>query len=589
MLNVPHSSRLSSHFIKFGLFILVLFSMTGRADSQGKPSWVSNELLVGFRPGISDRQAENLYRAHGAQKIEDLAKINVHRIRVPAQALEAVENALSRRPEVKFVERNYRLSPDFIPSDPLYPSQWHLPKVSADLAWEISQGAPSVVVAILDSGVDPTHPDLATKLVAGYNFYNNNTNTSDVYGHGTKVAGTAAAICNNAAGVASPACQNRIMPIRVTDTTGAGYVSAIANGLTWAVDHGAKVMNLSFAGVAGISTITNAAQYVVNHGGVVVAAAGNCGCFDSTPQNPYMISVSATDSSDSLASFSSQGNYVDVAAPGVGIYTTTSGGGYGAPSGTSFSSPLTAGVVALIMSVNPGLKPAEVESLLEANADNLGLPGYDTAYGHGRINAYRAVAAAATNSPPPDTTAPVAKIDSPANGATVSGGVSVGVSASDNVGVTRVDLYVDGGLYASDTAAPYSFYWDTTRVGDGAHTLAAVAHDAANNAGTSANVSVSVNNAPVVSDTQPPVVTMNAPTSAAKGNKLTVTVTATDNVGVVKVELYVDGALVGTDSSVPYSFTINTGKFAAGQHTLQAKAYDPSGNVGVSSPATFTK
>ena len=589
MLKATHFTRLSSRLLEYGLLILVVLSVTGTALCQSQPSWVSNELLVGFRPGISRRQAENLYRAHGGQKLEELSKINVHRIRVPAQALEAVENALSQRPEIKFVERNYRLSPDFIPSDPLYSSQWHLTKVSADLAWEISQGTASVVVAILDSGVDPTHPDLAAKLVAGYNFYNNNTVTSDVYGHGTKVAGTAAAICNNAAGVASPACQNRIMPIRVTDTTGAGYVSAIANGLTWAVDHGAKVMNLSFAGVAGISTITNAAQYVVNHGGVVVAAAGNCGCFDSTPENPYIISVSATDSADNLASFSSQGNYVDVAAPGVGIYTTTTGGGYGAPSGTSFSSPLAAGVVALMMSVNPGLKPSQVESLLEANADNFGLPGYDTAYGNGRINAYRAVAAAATGSPPPDTTAPVTNIDAPSNGATVSGGVSVAVSASDNVGVTRVDLYVDSALYASDTAAPYSFYWDTTKVGNGTHTLAAVGRDAANNAGTSTTVSVSVNNAPAVSDTQPPVVTMNPPASAAKGNRLTVTVNATDNVGVVKVELYLDGALVGTDASVPYSFTINTSKLAAGQHTLQAKAYDPSGNMGVSSPVVFTK
>ena len=570
--------------------LLVFFLISQNAVAQTPPSWVPDELLVGLRPGTSGAQVENLYRLYGAEKLQDLSNINVHRIRVPAQSLDAVENALSHRPEIKFVEKNYRLSPNFVPNDSLYSSQWHLPKISADMAWDISQGTPSVVVAILDSGVDPTHPDLASKLVAGYNFYDGNTNTTDVYGHGTKVAGTAAAICNDSIGVAAPACQNLIMPIRVTDTSGNGYVSAIASGLSWAVDHGAKVMNLSFGGVAGISTITSAAQYVMNHGGLVIAAAGNCGCFDSTPPNPYMISVSGTDQNDNLASWSSQGDYVDVAAPGVGIYTTMMGGGYGAPSGTSFSSPLTAGVVALMMSVNPSLSPTQIGSLLEANADDLGAAGYDTAYGYGRVNAYRAVSAAATNSPPRDTTAPTASISSPSNGATVSGAISVAVSANDNVGVSRVDLYMDGALYGSDTSAPYSFYWDTTQISTGSHTLAAVAYDAAGNAGNSPTISVNVSNN-LVKDTQAPTVSITsaAATGASGGSKLNVSVSASDNVSVVKVELYLDNSLVGTDTATPYSFSVNTRKLSSGTHTLQAKAYDGAGNSALSSPVTFTK
>lgn len=269
-----------------------------------------------------------------------------------------------------------------------------MPKISGPGAWDISQGLSSVIIAILDSGVDCAHPDLGAKCTAGWNFYNNNSDTSDVYGHGTKVAGSATALSNNATGVASVAWQNLLMPIRVTDTQGYGYVSAIAKGLTWAVDNGARVMNLSFGGVAGISTIASAAQYVVNHGGLVVAAAGNCGCFDSTAENPYMISVSATDSSDNLASFSSTGNYVDLSAPGVSIYTTTKGGSYGGVSGTSFSSPIIAGVAALVMSANAALTPTGVESVLEANADDLGAAGYDTSFGFGRVNAYKAVLAA---------------------------------------------------------------------------------------------------------------------------------------------------------------------------------------------------
>lgn len=595
MLKASYFARVSSsikRLVNVALIIALvdIFSPVGISNAQNRPNWAPNELLVGFRGGLSSSEAENVYRVHGAEKIEEIAKINVHRIRVPSNALEAVEAALSHRSEVKFVERNYRLSPDFIPNDPVYASQWHLPKIYADAAWDISVGSPSIVIAILDSGVDSTHPDLAPKLVAGFNFFDNNTNTADVYGHGTKVAGTAAAICNNATGVASPACQNLIMPIRVTDTAGSGYVSAIANGLTWAVDHGAKVMNLSFGGVAGISTITSASQYVINHGGLVVAAAGNCGCFDSTPANPYMISVSGTDGSDNLASWSSQGDYVDVAAPGVSIYTTTSGGGYAAVSGTSFSSPLTAGVVALMMSANTALKPADIESLLKANADDLGGSGYDTAYGYGRINAYRAVAAAASTVSPIDSTPPTVSINSPSNGTTVGGSVSVGITASDNVAVTRVDMYVDGQYYASDNTAPFGFSWDTTQVSNASHSLSVIAYDAAGNSRTSSGVTVTVNNTIGSSDTQPPLVVISTlATTAVGGGKLSVTVSATDNVGIVKVELYIDGALVATDSAAPYSFSVNTRKFSSGSHTLQAKASDPSGNVGASQLATFLK
>lgn len=296
------------------------------------------------------------------------------------------------------------------------------------------------------------------------------------------------------------------------------------------MDHGAKVMNLSFGGVAGISTITSAAQYVVNHGGLVVAAAGNCGCFDATAENPYMISVSATDSSDKLASFSSTGNYVDLAAPGVSIYTTTKRGGYGGVSGTSFSSPITVGVAALIWSVNPGLSPANVETLLEANADDLGPAGYDTSFGCGRVNAYKAVlAAGGVPLPSPDTTPPSASISSPADGVSVSGTISVDVSAADNVGVTQVAPYIDGALFATDPTAPYSFAWDTTQSSNTTHTLQAVAYDAAGNSGASAAVSVTSGPSPCVS-ANPTVALSPSGTQWVKtGTTVAYTVTVTNN------------------------------------------------------------
>jgi subtilisin family serine protease len=237
-------------------------------------------LLVGFSAGVGRLRAEEILNFLGATAVDKIPQIDVHIIQIPPAALEALEKALSRRPEVEFVERNSLLPPVQIPNDSEYLNQWHLPMIFGPEAWEISQGVPEAIIAVLDSGVDPTHEDLAGKLIPGYNFFNGDTDTSDVYGHGTKVAGAATAISDNGTGVASVAWQNLLMPIRVTDARGYGYVSAIAQGLTYAVDNGAKVMNLSFAGVAGSPTIANAAQYVVSQGGLVVAAAGNCGCFD---------------------------------------------------------------------------------------------------------------------------------------------------------------------------------------------------------------------------------------------------------------------------------------------------------------------
>jgi hypothetical protein len=441
------------------------------------------------------------------------------------------------------------------------------------------------VIAILDSGVDPAHPDLAGKLVPGYNAWDGNANTADVYGHGTMVAGTAAAIGDNATGVASVAPLAGIMPIRVTGTNGWATDFSIYQGLIWAVDHGAKVMNVSFAGIAGSSAITSAAQYVASQGGVVVGAAGNCGCVDATPKNPYILSVGATDQGDSLTWFSSRGEYVDLSAPGIGILTTTNGGGYGSVAGTSFSSPITAGVIALMLSANMDLAPAQLEAIILSTADDLGTPGWDSSFGFGRVNADRAVRAAAAAAPVPDTTPPSVGITSPADGTTVSGPLTVAVAAADNDVVARVDLYVDGALLASDSTPAYSFYWDTTSLASGPHALTAVAVDGTGNSATSATITVS-KAPPIVTDTTPPSVAI---TSVIPRRKLRVIVEASDDVGVASVELYLDGERVGRRTSAPYSFGLNLQNLTPGVHTFTAKAYDAAGNVATSLPVTYTK
>ena len=190
-----------------------------------------------------------------------------------------------------------------------------------------------------------------------------------------------------------------------------------------------------------------------------------------------MVAVSATTSSDTLASFSNYGDWIDISAPGTYILTTTRGGGYGNWNGTSFSSPITAGVAALILSANPSLTNAQVVDILTQNADDLGSTGFDNYFGYGRVNAFQSVMAALAAVPDEDTIDPSVAITSPQNETTVNGSLTVSVSAADERGVDRVELYVDGELLSSDTTSPYTFSWDTYAYANSDHELVAVAYD----------------------------------------------------------------------------------------------------------------
>jgi thermitase len=306
-----------------------------------------------------------------------------------------------------------------------------------------------------------------------------------------------------------------------------------------------------------------------------------------------VMGVASTDPNDSLSSFSSYGSWLSVSAPGGNIVTTYGNGAYAGFSGTSAAAPVVSGIAGLVLAANPVLTNSQVKSIIEQNSDDLGTPGFDNYYGWGRVNAYRAVLAALDATPPPlDITPPTASITSPANGNTVSGNIAVSVSASDNVGVTQVELYIDNVLFATDATAPYSFTWDTTRSSEGTHTLQAVAYDAAGNSEASNTVSVTVNN--FVSDATPPSVSITLPTNGSTVSKRAkITVRASDNVQVQQVGVYVDGSRIGSaicsSSSCSPSFNWNTGKISKGMHTLSADASDSAGNTGISSSVTVYK
>lgn len=568
-------------FVPNGIFALALSALSlGTAPSNSNasevgagvssPQAVEGQIIVRAREGVSAREFADTIAFYDASLRERIDPIHARVLKVPAGVEQAIVQELAMDPAIEFAERDRIVSVEtFSPDDPKYSDQWHLQTINSEQAWNYTRGN-GITVAVLDTGVYAGHADLAGKLLSGWNAVDQGTDTSDIYGHGTEVAGVIAAVTNNGTGVASVAPDTMILPIRVSNNSnGTASYSDIARGLSYAADAGAQVANISYD-VSNSLTVANAAQYMRSLGGVVVVAAGNSNSDPGYSDSPSMISVSATNASDVRASFSSYGNYVDVSAPGRGIWTTNDAGSYSSPSGTSFASPATAGVVALIMAANPSLTPAEVESLLESTSDDLGDPGWDSFYGHGRVNAGRAVEQAAASNNSGDTQAPSVAITSPSDNSTVNGSVTISVNASDNTSVSKVELYVGGSRLGTDVTSPYSFSLNTSSYSQGTSlSLTAYAYDGA---GNSASAAVTLH----VEDTTAPTVTAPANLTREATAALTPvnlgSATATDNV---------DGSLTASPDK--------TGPFAVGTHTVTWRATDSAGNTGSDSQTVVVR
>ena len=293
------------------------------------------------------------------------------------------------------------------------------------------------IIAIVDTGVQMNHPDLANKMVSGYDFFNNDSDPSDDNGHGTHCAGIAAAQVNNGAGIAGIAGWNgdasatdssntQVMPVKVLGADGSGTTSGVADGIIYAADHGAKVISLSLGG-GGTITLQNAVNYAYNKGCVIVAAAGNSGSSGMSYPAGYsnVISVASTDATDTLSYFSNYGFWVKVAAPGENIASTYTGSNYATMSGTSMAAPLVAGEAALIRSHNPALTNAQVEAFIVNNTDAY-TPYAGRTIAGGRVNVYRALQAAT-----PSTTTTVPAAPSNLTGQALSG-ILINLTWTDN-------------------------------------------------------------------------------------------------------------------------------------------------------------
>lgn len=546
-------------------------------DASG---FIEDELLVRTLPGADAIDLLAFYADVGAAPIDRLEDIDTTVLSVAPENLVAAASLLAADDRIEGVFKNRLYAGDLLPNDPRISDQSHLSAMGLPDAWATTMGAADIIIAILDTGVSPTHPDLQAKLLAGYNTADDNADSSDVHGHGTAVAGAAAAIADNAEGVAGAAWNCPILPIRIARPDGRASSRAIAAGILKAVERGAKIINISFGPLDSDSTVLSAAQTARAGGSLVIIAAGNDGALKTSTDHESALFIGALAEDNTLASFSNRGPFVDFTAPGVRILTTDISGGYSRYNGTSFAAPLASGVAALVWSVDKSFKPATVESILTGSAQDLGTTGRDTSFGYGSIRADAAVALARQTRESTDRTPPTVSIDSPVANATVSGTTRVSVSASDVGGVASVTLFVDNTPLATDKTAPYVFSLNAAKLSVGTHTLTAVAADASGNQATSRAIRIII--AGATADTSPPTVTILSPSAGAR---VVGTVEAralmTDNAALSRVVWSVNGTpmrsqqISGTRTEDVFYW--RTSALSTGAHTLKVSVTDVAG------------
>jgi len=411
------------------LVFLILAGNNFQTHSQGAGQtrrYRPGVLLVGFESEATREQRELTLAAWGLGLQAEHPKLGVVEVAVPDGREFALADALARAPGVRFAEPDYFAQAELIPNDPRWADQWGPQRIGADQAWDRVPAVHGLMIAVLDSGITLDHSDLKARIwtnpgeipdngidddqngkiddVHGWHFYtcvgpgtcpgqDNNIRDDYGHGHGTQVAGIIAADSNNGIGIAGLAWQATILPVKVLDEFGSGAYSDIAEGIVYATDNGATILNLSLGGSDPSETLRAAVHYALNRNRVVIAAAGNNGKAIQYPAAiEGVIAVGATDRADQQASFSNGGPELDLVAPGVDILSTSRYyDGYFVASGTSFAAPHVAGVAALVWAAAPALTALQVRETLEQTAVDLGPVGYDTGTGYGRLDAAAAI------------------------------------------------------------------------------------------------------------------------------------------------------------------------------------------------------
>ncbi|MBF8304774.1 MAG: peptidase and subtilisin kexin sedolisin [Dehalococcoidia bacterium] len=370
--------------------------MTALADKGDREDeHDSKQILVKFKGGVAETEKEKVHGKHGGKVLGVIPGIDVQIVEIGEGRSKEKKDGYRKETNIEFAELDYVAYAIATPNDPSFGNQWGMTKIQAPDAWNLTTGSSSVRIAILDTGIDQNHEDLTPKIVSNRNFTSSRT-VDDRYGHGTHVAGIAAASTNNSKGVAGAGYNTSLMNVKVLGDNGSGNYSWIASGITWAANNGAKVINMSLGGGSSSSSLETAINYAWSKGVVVVAAAGNSNT--SSPSYPgyysNVIAVAATDRNDVKASFSNYGSWVDIAAPGVDIYSTLPNHNnriglknYGYLSGTSMATPFVAGVAALVAARYPAWTNNDIRNRLLASTDPT--TGFSTSLG--RVNALKSV------------------------------------------------------------------------------------------------------------------------------------------------------------------------------------------------------
>ena len=382
-------------------FVLGLAPLAGAADEGARDLLVATR--AGLRAGVMHRLA-----AHGAV-VETIPQLGVARLVVPANArVPDAKRAIAADPEVRHVERNDRGGGGFVPDDPDFALQWYLENagqgggtpgvdIGAATGWERTRGSPEVVVAVLDTGIEADHPEFADRLLPGFDFVNGDDDPAADHPHGVQVTGLLAADADNGLEIAGVDHAARILPVKVLDATNGGTVFDLAEGLVFAADQGADVINMSLIDYPADSPIlSDALDYARDRGAVLVACAGNHGLGDADRSGPgaypQTISVGWTSDADvrgavpAAGTSSATGSALDVVAPGPRFF-----------SGCSAATPVVAGIASLLLSLDPALGHEGVHALLVASAaDRVGppdedVPGRDDYFGYGRVDLAEAV------------------------------------------------------------------------------------------------------------------------------------------------------------------------------------------------------
>ncbi len=379
------------------LLLVVAFPLVGFAEENQpldgdkvsvnvgieKNAYIKGEVIVKFKDSVSLNSQEQILNELNAKVQPSPNVVKSPFVVLEVGDVESVVKTLSKNSNVEYAEPNYVLKATWNPNDTYFSTsyQYGLFNTSANQGWDYARGSSSQEVAVLDTGVDYNHPDLDGKTNLGYDFVDRDYTPSDANGHGTHVAGIAAAETNNGTGIAGMAPNTKILAVRVLDASGNGSLANIANGIRYAADNGAEVINLSLGCACNTQTLESAVNYAWNNGSVVVAAAGNDGTSQQFQPASYAnaIAVGAVDRNNNKASFSNYGTWVDVSAPGVDIASTYPGNSYTYMSGTSMASPYVAGQAALL--TGQGKSNAQVRAAIQNTADSVSGTGYYVRYG----------------------------------------------------------------------------------------------------------------------------------------------------------------------------------------------------------------